>query len=102
MAGFGIGDATSQMAQQWAQQASSGNMLATTNAQIQQENNSTQQQIMTIQQQMRAENQKAVAQRHQIQQETNNKLRDMANETYVNRVKSGDKHQKSVLDFIKG
>lgn len=82
--------------------SSTANMWAMTQAQSAQESNSTQQQIMTIQQQMRSENQKGVAQRHQIQQETNNKLRDMANETYINRVKSSDKHQKSVVDFIKG
>jgi hypothetical protein len=50
-----------------------------------------------------AENQKAQAQRHQIRmetsnleagdQETDNKVREMANETYVNRVKTSDKQQ---------
>lgn len=37
-----------------------------------------------------------------VDQETQNKIRDMANETYVNRVKTSDKQQKAVLDFIKG
>ena len=32
-------------------------------------------------------------QRHQVRQETDNKVREMANETYVNRVKTSDKHQ---------
>ncbi len=43
---------------------------------------------------------KAQAQRHQIRMETgnqetetDNKVREMANETYVNRVKTSDKHQ---------
>lgn len=44
------------------------------------------------------ENQKAQAQRHQIRmetanQETDNKVREMANETYINRVKTSDKLQ---------
>lgn len=44
------------------------------------------------------ENQKAQAQRHQMRQETanqetDNKVREMANETYVNRVKTSDKLQ---------
>lgn len=34
--------------------------------------------------------------------ETQRKVRDMTNETYVNRVKTSDKAQKAALDFIKG
>lgn len=37
-----------------------------------------------------------------VDAETKNKIREMANETYVNRVKTSDKQQKAVLDFIKG
>lgn len=33
---------------------------------------------------------------------TDTKVREMANETYTNRVKTSDKHQKSVLEFVKG
>lgn len=46
------------------------------------------------------EEQKAQAQRHQIRQETDNKIREMANETYVNRVKTSDKQTKSLLDTV--
>lgn len=46
------------------------------------------------------ENKKAQAQRHQMQQETSNKTREMANETYVNRVKTSDKQTKSFLDIV--
>lgn len=38
----------------------------------------------------------------QIQAGTEAKVREMANETYVNRVKTSDKQQKAVMDFIKG
>ena len=51
---------------------------------------------------IQSENEKAQAQRHQMRQETENKVREMANETYVSRVKTSDKNQKAVLDFVKG
>jgi hypothetical protein len=35
-------------------------------------------------------------------QKTLKQLTKMVNETYVNRVKTSDKQQKAVLDFIKG
>ncbi len=31
-----------------------------------------------------------------------NMIRDMANDTYVNRGKTSDKHQRAVLNFVKG
>lgn len=83
-------------------QQSANNMGALQGAQSAQESNSTQQQIATIQTQMQAENMKATEQRHQIMMETMNKIRDMRNETHMNRLKSSDKHHKSMTDTIKG
>lgn len=40
--------------------------------------------------------------RNDAKLQTDAKIREMANETYVNRVKTSDKQQKAVLDFIKG
>ena len=85
-----------------AQASSAYNQQQMQGAQMAQESNSTQQQIATINQQMQSENQKAEAQRHQIRMETQNKIREMANETMNNRLKTSDKHQKSILDYVKG
>lgn len=54
-----------------------------------------------VQQQNLSFSQKQAAQRHQIVMETQNKAREMANETYMNKLKTSDKHQKAVLDYIK-
>ena len=77
------------------------NQSALQGAQMQQENASTAQQIETIQTQIQAEAQKAQAQRHQIMMETQNKIREMANETMNNRLKTSDKNHKAVLDTVK-
>lgn len=80
---------------------SMNNMSALQGAQMTQENASTAQQIQTIGTQIQAEAQKAEAQRHQIRMETQNKIREMANETMNNRLKTSDKHHKSTLDTLK-
>ena len=90
------------MAMNGLQQATSAfNTSQLQGAQMAQESNSTQQQIQTIQTQMQSENEKAEAQRHQIRMETANKIREMANETMNNRLKTSDKGNKAVLDTIK-
>lgn len=83
------------------QQNSTQNNNALIGAQMSQENNSTQQQIQTIQAQMQAENMKASQQRHQIMTDTQNKCREMANESMMNRSKTTDKQQKAVLEQVK-
>ena len=98
-AGINAAQSAMQTTQQWNSVNNQRQMMM---AQMNQENASTFQQINTIQQQIQSEAQKAQAQRHQIRQETDNKVREMANETYVNRVKTSDKQQKAVLDFVKG
>jgi hypothetical protein len=95
-------NAQQQQMQQMQQLNSLRNQQQMQQAQMAQENNSTYQQINTVQQQIQSENQKAQAQRHQLRLETDNKVREMANETYINRVKTSDKQQKAVLDFVKG
>ncbi len=90
-----------QQGNQQQQLASFGNQQQMQQAQMAQEANSTQQQIATVQQQMLSENQKAEAQRHQIRMETANKIREMNNETYINRLKTSDKHTKSTMDTLK-
>lgn len=83
------------------QMNSAANQSALQGAQMSQENASTAQQIETIQTQIQAEAQKAQAQRHQIMMETQNKIREMANETMNNRLKTSDKNHKAVLDTVK-
>ena len=46
------------------------------------------------------EEKKSQAQRHQMRQETDNKIREMANETNVNRTEAEDEEQESLLDIV--
>lgn len=46
--------------------------------------------------------QQAAMQRHQIRMDTMNAIREMHNEIYMNRLQTSDKHQRSVLDILKG
>lgn len=55
-----------------------------------------------IEKQMAADDAKAKGERWKVMQDTQRKTHDMANETYINRVKTSDKQQKAVLDFVKG
>jgi hypothetical protein len=52
--------------------------------------------------QMFLDNQKAMAQRHQLMMETNNAILDMFRSTHINRVRSADKHQANYLALLTG
>lgn len=61
----------------------------------------TEAQAATIRTQMQADMIKQQQERTQLRQELNVKILDMSNETYVNRVKTSDKAQKAVLDYVR-